>query len=345
MLHDRFPAVSESLVLGRRWPDGMFRATRRVMLGWLAIWLLAVSSAAAQQIPADAAWMYDSVLKVERSITDLGLGAVQGVVMRDGKVYAYGDVVQAKPRIGVIREYDEALKPTGRIVWLRREGKPLMTHPTGLTWHEPWGTFIGDTVKDPADPKKSRAVIFRIDWERAWKDGDLDHAILDVVEDDAAVNGCRPEFVTLDGKPLLATADYGDIRPEIRLYDPEKLIAADRSSAPGVVVHRVLCGAFNQNLHWNAESGHLICVQNVIAGRGWQLDELDLSKAVADGRAEGPKVRAARWTFPSHDELEGYWPLSGDRGLFAVARRKDNLFLGNFQKTEPRSSPPENTKP
>jgi hypothetical protein len=162
-----------------------------------------------------------------------------------------------------------------------------------------------------------------------------------VIEDDAAVNGCRPEFVALGGRPLLATADYGDVRPEIRLYDPEVLLASRRSSAPGVVVHRVLCGPFNQSLHWEAELGELICVQNVIAGRGWRLDALDLARAVADGRADGPRVRVRRLTFPPHDELEGFWSTSGQRGLFAVARRRDNLVAGTFRATEPRPSPPD----
>ena len=107
------------------------------------------------------------------------------------------------------------------------------------------------------------------------------------------------------------------------------------------MVHCVLCGPFNQNLHWDAESGHLICVQNVIAGRGWRLDELDLARAVADGRTEGPGVRVRRLTFAAHDELEGYCPLASRRGLFAVARRRDNLFVGAFRQTEPRPSAPD----
>ena len=32
-----------------------------------------------------------------QAITDLGLGAVQGVAVRDGKIYAYGDLMQAVP--------------------------------------------------------------------------------------------------------------------------------------------------------------------------------------------------------------------------------------------------------
>jgi hypothetical protein len=112
-----------------------------------------------------------------------------------------------------------------------------------------------------------------------------------------------------------------------------------------VVVHRVLCGPFNQSLRWEAESGHLACIQNVIAGRGWRLDVLDLARAVADGRADGPGVRVRRLTFPPHDELEGFWPTSGRRGLFAVAGRGDNLVAGTFRETEPRPSPPDGERP
>jgi hypothetical protein len=62
-----------------------------------------------------------------------------------------------------------------------------------------------------------KGVIYHFDWDKAWEDGDFGRAVLDVVEDDAAVNGCRPEFVTVGGKEYLATADYGDARPEVRL--------------------------------------------------------------------------------------------------------------------------------
>jgi hypothetical protein len=315
------------------------RALALCALTWFAASSILVASVAAQNPPPDATWTADAAVEIERSITDLGLGAVQGVVVRNGSVYAYGDVVQAKPRVGVIREYNTQLEPTGRVVWLRRGSEPLITHPTGLTWHARLGTFLGDTVKT-ADPNRSRAVIYRLDWERAWKDGNLDNAVKNVIDDDAAINGCRPELVTLGGRILLATADYGDIRSEIRIYDPEALLAAGRSSAPGVVVHRVLCGPFNQNLHWDAASGQLTCVQNVVAGRGWRLDVLDLGKAVADGRADGPQVRIRQLTFSPHDELEGYWSLDGQRGIFAVARRQHNLFVAAFQATEPRPSPP-----
>jgi hypothetical protein len=327
-MNDRPDRTSSSL-----WPA-------RSIAGWLVASFVLVVPAASQQPPPDSTWMADADLDVERSITDLELGAVQGVVVRDGRVYAYGDVFRAEPRVGVIREYTEKLEPTGRVVWLRRGKTPLIVHPTGLTWNDRWGTFLGDTVKS-ADPTRARGVIYRLDWERAWKDGNLDEAVLNVIDDDAAINGCRPEFVAVDGRVLLATADYGDIRPEIRLYDPAALLSAGRSSAPGVVAARMLCGPFNQNLHWDAASGQLTCVQNVVVGRGWRLDVLDLTRLIADGRVDGPGVRVRRLTFPSHDELEGYWPLSDRRGIFAVSRRRDNLLASAFRATEPRTSPAE----
>jgi hypothetical protein len=280
----------------------------------------------------DADWIANAVVENVRTVTCEGLGAAQGVSLRDGRIYLYGDVWDANPRVGVVREYGPDLKPTGRVIWLRRDGKPLLTHPTGLTWHPKWGCFLGDTVK-------TKSVIYHLDWDRALADGNLDRAVLDVIDDDAAVQGGRPEFVTLAGRPYLATSDYGAAHPEVRLYDPEKMLAAKRTSAPGVVAHRFLCGPFNQNLHWDAEHGRLVLVQNVIVGRGWQLDVLDLVKAVADGRADGPGVRVARHTFLPHDELEGWRPLDDRRSIFVISSREGNVVVGEVRTVAPRKSP------
>ncbi len=315
---------------------------RRLLLACWAAVGLAGGFAPAQEAPhpsiaytppPDGTWTADAVIDRATTATDSALGAGQGVAIRDGKVYAYGDLARNKPRVGILREYDLDLRPTGREVWLRRAGVPLILHPTGLTFDPRFGTFLGDTVN-----KKAR--IYRLDWARAWADGHLDSAVLDEIEDDAAVNGCRPEFVTVGGRTLLATADYGDVRPEIRLLDPEVLIKARRTSAPGAIVHRVLSGPWNQNLHFDADLGRLVCIENVIEGRGWRLDTLDLARAVADGRADGPGVRVARVTFAPHDELEGYCPIDRDRGLFITSGRSENLTIGVVRSTEPRPSPP-----
>jgi hypothetical protein len=313
----------------------MSRLLPRVVLlsaPWLLVWLIAAKLPA--EPPPDAPWEANAILEKSTARTVEGLGAMQGVSFHDDKIYLYGDVWDAKPRVGVIREYTNDYKPTGRVVWLRRDDKPLLVHPTGLTWHDRWGTFLGDTVN-------KKAVIYRFDWKRAWEDGNFDHAVLDIIDDDAAVNGCRPEFVTLAGKQYLATADYGNARPEVRLYDVDKMLANKRTSAPGVVVHRVMAGPWNQNLHWDADKGQLTCVQNVIEGRGWQLDVLDLAKAVADGRANGPGVRVRKVTLMPHDELEGYRPLEGDRGLFVTSSQKNNVTVGDVKMVTPRESRPE----
>jgi hypothetical protein len=289
-------------------------------------------SVSAQTPPPDAPWMADAVVDTPRRVTDEKLGACQGIAVRDGRIYAYGDVHSANPRVGVMREYDMDLNPTGREVWLRQADRPLILHPTGLTWDARWGTLLGDTVN-------KKAKIYRLDWQRAWNDGHLDSAVLDTIDDDAAINGCRPTFVTVEGRTLVATADYGDVHPEIRLYDPELLIKSRRTSAPGVEVHRVLCGAFNQNLHWDAQSGRLTCVQNVIEGRGWRIDVIDLAKAVADGRVDAPGVRITKFTFSPHNELEGYWPLDHDRALFVTSSRAGNIVAGTARAISPRPSP------
>jgi hypothetical protein len=295
--------------------------------------LLLAGRVHAQIPPPDKEWVLNAKLDTLRTATEPQLGAVQGVAVRDGKIYAYGDVYSARPRVGVMREYTTEFAPTGRYVWLSQNGRPLIVHPTGLTWNERWGTLLGDTVQ-------KKAMIYRLDWERAWQDGNLDNAVRTIIDDDAAINGCRPTFVAVDGRTYIATSDYGDVRPELRIYDPDRLLAARRSSAPGVIVHRLSCGAFNQNMYWDAASGRLTCAQNVIEGRGWRLEVFDLARAIAAGRSDAPDARVALQTFASHDELEGFWPIAEDRVLLAVARRQDNLLLGTIRKVEPTRSPP-----
>jgi hypothetical protein len=96
--------------------------------------------------PPDAAWMLDAELDISARLTDMGLGAAQGVIVRDGRIYGYGDLVRDAPRVGIIREYDGNLKATGRAVRLTRRQQPLIVHRTGLTWDDRFGTFLGDTV-------------------------------------------------------------------------------------------------------------------------------------------------------------------------------------------------------
>ncbi len=307
---------------------------------WLVVWSALIVPAEGQQLPPDATWMADATLDVERSITDLGLGAVQGVVVRDRKVYAYGDVFQAKPRVGVIREYTKELEPTGRVVWLRRGGKPLLVHPTGLTWHDQLGDVPGryDQVRRPEPVAvrdlstglgaslEGRQTLMKPSW-RSSRTMRRSTAAAPSSSRSAAAPCWRRPTTAISAPRSASTTLRPCWRPAGRAR------RASWSTA-------CCAGRSTRTCTGTAESGHLICVQNVIAGRGWQLDELDLARAVADGRADGPGVRVRRLTFPAHDELEGYWGLASRRGFFAVARRHDNLFIGTFRPTEPRPSPP-----
>jgi len=181
------------------------------------------------------------------------------------------------------------------------------------------------------------ATIYQLDWDRALKDGNLDAAVLAEIHDDAAVNGCRPEYVTLKGRRLLATADYGDVRPAVRLYDPKLLVEANRSAAPGVCVATIPCGPFNQNLFWDASAGELTCVQNVVAGLGWKLDVFNLEKAVADGNLE--KARVQTRIFKPHSELEGWLRQPDGREVFVTSSTKNNIFTGESKPAPSFATP------
>lgn len=265
-----------------------------------------------------------AILTDVKKITDGHVGAAQGLSVHEGRLYIYGDVSDTSPRAGVIREYDLDGRPTGREVSLRRRSVPVATHPTGLTWDEKWGTYLGDTVGGVGR-------IVCIDWRRAWEDGNLDHAVICVIRDDATINGSRPEFVTLNGRRLLASADYGNSGPEIRLYDPEVLLKERRTAVPNAIVARMQAAPFNQNLYWNDARGELVCIQNVVAGRGWRLATFNLKTAVIKSSARNTDPHVSSYVFPEKTELEGYRPLPNGRAAFVTASREHNLIIGRIR--------------
>ena len=239
------------------------------------------------------------------------IGAGQGATAIAGMLYVYGDA-----DTGIIRELtlgpDSRTTPTGRAIRLTRNGENILPHPTGLTHHPEIGTFIGDTVRQ-------QGVIYHIDWNRALADGNLDNAILNTTIDDLAVNGTRPEFVRAGDRWLIATSDYGSTDNALRLYDPERLKHASRTSAPGVLVASTPCGPFVQTIEWVDEHECLLLVQNITPGLGWRLTSATLD---ADGVAtfDEPQDLAT----PT-DELEGL-AIIGDRAVAVSASRRDNVF-------------------
>jgi hypothetical protein len=260
-----------------------------------------------------------SPVSFDTKATMSGLGFGQGVEVRDGKIYLYGDA-----STGVIREYNlvgnNSLSYTGRQVLLTTGGRDLVSHPTGFTVSPGIGTFLGNTVSQ-------RGTIYLIDWAHALATGTLDGAIKATIADDLAVNGTRPEFVRVGTRWLIATADYGATANEIRIYDPEKLKTATHTSDPGVLVSRFKSSTYVQTLHWLDGPGLLVLVQNLRDGQGWRLTVIDLARSIAAGQ----QVVMQTITLSPQDELEGFHEIAPGRGLFLTSSSSSNLHFANVR--------------
>ncbi len=301
------------------------------MISRVVLLLAFFALGASAEPPKKSRWKATAGVHGSKVVTLSDLGEAQGGSVLNGKIYLYGDLSKATPRVGIIREYDENLVPTGRSVTLSQGGKPLLTHPTGLTQHPTFGTLLGDTFE-----QKGRIVS--LDWEAAWRDGNLDHAVKAIVQDDAAVNGTRPLFVEVGGRTLVATADYGNKTPSLRLYDPELMLKFGKTTAKGVLVAKMPFAPFTQNLAWSPQKGILTGVQNVIAGVGWKLEAIDLAKAVRTRSLKAKGVRVGTQIFPPHDELEGYFVHPDGREIFITSSPADNVVIGKSVPIDPRWS-------
>ena len=261
-------------------------------------------------------------LSIDRTFTVDSLGACQGVSYQDGFAYLYGD-----REVGVMRQYqvDESeLKYTGREVRFTEKRKNVINHPTGIARHAGLPTFIGNTIRLNQAGTDWKAMIYAVDWEGLLRDGTLDGHIVNTVEDDACIQGTRPEYVRVGEEWWVATADYGNQRNEVRLYDPQRLRTAQRTSEPGVVHRKFSCGPWVQNLHWIDDQGVLVLVQNQHEGKRWRFTFLDLAQSLQTGRAAVRK----QIDIDRKDELEGFTLAGSTRqGVAVTAHRKDNVSL------------------
>ena len=215
---------------------------------------------------------------------------------------------------------NSALRFTGREIRLTAGGRSLAQHPTGLTVAPGLGTLLGNTVAE-------KGTILMIDWAQALANGTLEGAVQATVADDLAVNGTRPEFVRVGERWLVATADYGAQGNEVRLYDPERLKTAARTSEPGVLVHRFRSSPYVQTLHWLDAPGLLVLVQNQQSGRGWRLTVVDLARSIEAGE----QVVTLTTDQAPPDELEGFHLLAPGRGLFLTSSPLNNLYFANVR--------------
>ncbi|HTL08805.1 MAG TPA: hypothetical protein VL307_11125 [Chitinophagaceae bacterium] len=279
----------------------------------LLLSLLGIALAFVLSSPADG-----PVMKIAKEYTVDSLGACQGISYQQGKVFLYGD-----REVGIIREFRQqadSLQYTGREMKLTLNDTDVINHPTGIAYNGKDPVFIGNSIRLNKEGSLWRAVIYHINWQGLQKTGTLDGNLLHVIEDDTCVQGTRPEYVQYNKKWYVATADYGPVRNEVRLYDPALLAKAKKTSDKNVLYKKFTCTPWVQNLHWIASKGQLLLIQNQVEGRKWRFTYLDLAKSIASGQEQVIKVIDLNRT----DELEGFSFLASDTSGFAVSSSRTN---------------------
>ncbi|MDI9879237.1 hypothetical protein [Flectobacillus longus] len=262
-------------------------------------------------------------LQAEKTFNLDSLGAGQGISRIGNQYFAYGD-----REIGVIREYKrvgDSLAYQHKEIALSIDGQDVIGHPTGIAYHKGLPTFIGNSVRLNPEGTQWKAVIYQVDWKGLQTTKKLDNNLISTIDDDACIQGTRPEYVQYKKQWYVATADYGNRKNEVRLYNPLALAKAQKTSEKGVLYKKFSCGAFVQNLLWIPEKKILVLIQNQIEGRRWRFSFLDFEKSIETGE----QVVLKTIDIDKADELEGFTlsdnPLEG----FAVtsSRRMNTTFI------------------
>jgi phage gpG-like protein len=259
--------------------------------------------------------------KLIRATTIDSLGACQGISYQNGRIFLYGD-----REVGMIREFKldhDSLVYLHKEYKLTKNGQDVISHPTGVAYNGVGPTFMGNSVKMNPEGTVWKTNIYCIDWKALLKTGTLDASLLNTIDDDACIQGTRPEYVKYHNKWYVATADYGDHGNEVRLYDPEKLKNCKKTSDPGVLFKKFVCTPWVQNLNWIADKGLLVLIQNKIEGRQWRFSYVDLEKSIDAGKQV---VVSQVDHIDRADELEGFSFIGNhEKGIAVTSSRKDNV--------------------
>lgn len=259
-------------------------------------------------------------MKMDRSITIDSLGACQGISYQKGRIFLYGD-----REVGMIREYKmnkDSMVYQHKEYLLTKDGKDVINHPTGIAYNGTGPVFIGNSIRLNDSGTQWKAVIYCVNWQGLLKTGTLDGNIINTIEDDACIQGTRPEYVKYNHKWYVATADYGNHGNEVRLYDPEALRKAGKTSEKGVLFKKFTCTAWVQNLHWVADKGVLVLIQNQVEGHKWRFTYINLAASVNSGKQEVIK----EINIEKPDELEGFSFLGNTSdGIAVTSSEKNNV--------------------
>lgn len=263
-------------------------------------------------------------MKISRTYSLDSLGACQGVSCINGRIFLYGD-----RETGILREYklkNDFLISVNKECRFTIDGKDVINHPTGIANRNNKLTFIGNSVRLNMEGTKWKAMIYCINWEGFLKTGTLDGNLNRVIEDDACIQGTRPEYVKYKNKVYVATSDYGNHGNEVRLYNPDLLSKCNKTSDKGVLEKKFKCSPWVQNLHWIPEKGWLVLIQNQIEGRKWRFTYLDLEKSVDSGKEVILKTVDIE---DKQDELEGFTFVGIDpaTGIAVTSFRKNNVSI------------------
>ncbi len=264
-------------------------------------------------------------MKLQQSFTIDSLGACQGASYQQGRLFLYGD-----REVGMIREFK---MDHDSLVYLHKEYRltlndtDVINHPTGIAWNGKGPVFIGNSIRLNREGTLWKAMIYCVNWKGLLTTGTLDGNLLNTIEDDTCVQGTRPEYVQYNNKWYVATADYGNKRNEVRLYDPQLLEHARKTSDKGVLVKKFSCTPWVQNLQWIPEKGILVLIQNQEEGRKWRFTFVDLKKSIETGTQEVISVA----DIDRGDELEGFTFIgSWEKGIAVTSSRKNNANTMNI---------------
>ncbi len=259
-------------------------------------------------------------LKIKQEITVDSLGACQGISYQNGRIFLYGD-----REVGMMREFkmvNDSLVYQHKEYKLTVKGKDVINHPTGIAFNGVGSVFIGNSIRLNPEGTLWKAVIYCVNWQGLLKTGTLDGNIINTIDDDACIQGTRPEYVKYKGKWFVATADYGNKKNEVRLYDPEALKNASKTSAKGVLYKKFDCGAWVQNLFWIKNTNILVLIRNQTEGKKWRFTFVDLEKSLQSGKESVINVMET----DRNDELEGFAFL-GDlsKGIAVTSSKTNNV--------------------
>lgn len=263
------------------------------------------------------------LMEIRHSYSVDSLGACQGISYQGGKLFLYGD-----REVGMIREYvqdGDSLLYRQKEMRLTVDGKDVINHPTGIAVHGNMPVFVGNSIRLNPEGTLWKAVIYHVNWKGLQQTGTLDGNLLNTIDDDTCVQGTRPEYVPYKGKWYVATADYGEKANEVRLYDPQLLSKAKKTSEKGVLVAKFRCSPWVQNLHWIPEKNLLLLIQNQTEGRKWRFTYVDVERSILSGKEEVIKVVDINERM---DELEGFAFLKDTgKGIAVSSSRKNNVNL------------------